>query len=75
MADALEPCTFQDGDNIVTQGEQGEEFFIIVEVGWGEMCETMERVCVYECPDWSDVLRVFMSVLILIWSDVLMSFF
>lgn len=32
VADALEPCTFQDGENIVTQGEPGEEFFIIVEV-------------------------------------------
>ena len=32
MADALEPCTFQDGDNVVTQGESGEDFFIIVEV-------------------------------------------
>jgi len=32
VADALEPCTFQEGENIVTQGEPGEEFFIIVEV-------------------------------------------
>ena len=32
VADALEPCTFQEGDNIVTQGEPGEEFFIIAEV-------------------------------------------
>lgn len=32
VADALEPCTFQQGENIVTQGEPGEEFFIIVEV-------------------------------------------
>ena len=32
VADALEPCTFQDGDNVVTQGEAGEDFFIIVEV-------------------------------------------
>lgn len=31
VADALEPCTFQDGDNVVTQGESGEDFFIIVE--------------------------------------------
>lgn len=31
VADALEPCTFQEGENIVTQGESGEEFFIIVE--------------------------------------------
>ena len=32
VADALEPCTFQDGSYVVTQGESGEEFFIIVEV-------------------------------------------
>lgn len=30
IADALESCTFQDGVNIVTQGEEGNEFFIIV---------------------------------------------
>lgn len=33
VADALEPCTFSDGENVVTQGEEGEDFFIIVEVG------------------------------------------
>lgn len=32
VADALEPCNFQDGDNVVTQGEPGEDFYIIVEV-------------------------------------------
>lgn len=32
VADALEPCTFMDGDNVVTQGDEGEDFFIIVEV-------------------------------------------
>ena len=32
VADALESCAFQDGDNVVTQGEPGEDFFIIVEV-------------------------------------------
>ena len=32
MADALEPCTFMDGQNVVTQGDEGEDFFIIVEV-------------------------------------------
>ena len=31
VADALEACTFDDGENVVTQGEAGEEFFIIVE--------------------------------------------
>eukprot|EP00055_Hartaetosiga_balthica_P011310 m.50898 g.50898 ORF g.50898 m.50898 type:complete len:385 (+) comp7540_c1_seq3:242-1396(+) len=30
VADALESCTFADGTNIVTQGEEGSEFFIIV---------------------------------------------
>lgn len=32
MADALEACSFQDGENVVTQGEPGEDFYIIVEV-------------------------------------------
>ncbi len=32
VADALEPCTFHDGSFVVTQGESGEEFFIIAEV-------------------------------------------
>ena len=32
IADALEPCNFKDGDNIVTQGEPGEDFYIIIEV-------------------------------------------
>ena len=32
MADALEPCEFDDGQEIVRQGEPGEEFFIILEV-------------------------------------------
>ena len=32
MADALEPCTFMDGDNVVIQGDEGEDFFIVVEV-------------------------------------------
>jgi cAMP-dependent protein kinase regulator len=31
VADALEPCTFMDGENVVTQGDEGEDFFIIVE--------------------------------------------
>jgi cAMP-dependent protein kinase regulator len=31
MADALDECTFEDGDDIVTQGEEGHEFYIIVE--------------------------------------------
>lgn len=32
VADALEPVQFRDGEAIVTQGESGEDFFIIVEV-------------------------------------------
>jgi cAMP-dependent protein kinase regulator len=31
VADALEPIQFSDGDNIVVQGEKGNDFFIIVE--------------------------------------------
>jgi len=31
VADALEPVQFNDGDNIVEQGEKGNDFFIIVE--------------------------------------------
>eukprot|EP00118_Oscarella_pearsei_P024927 m.307137 g.307137 ORF g.307137 m.307137 type:complete len:386 (+) comp41945_c0_seq1:251-1408(+) len=31
VADALEPVAFQDGEPVVTQGEHGDEFFIIVE--------------------------------------------
>ena len=42
VADALEPCTFQEGENIVTQGDPGEEFFIIVEV---RTVEAMWRGC------------------------------
>ena len=32
ICDSLEPCAFQDGEEIVRQGEPGDEFFIIVEV-------------------------------------------
>ena len=32
VADALESCSFHDGENVVTQGESGEDFYIIVEV-------------------------------------------
>jgi len=31
VADALEPVTFEDGENVVVQGEQGDDFFIIAE--------------------------------------------
>ena len=32
MADALEPVQFDDGQEIVRQGEPGDDFFIILEV-------------------------------------------
>lgn len=32
VADALEPVNFEDGEEIVKQGEPGEDFFIITEV-------------------------------------------
>ena len=32
MCDALEPCSFEDGEEIVVQGQPGDDFFIIVEV-------------------------------------------
>jgi cAMP-dependent protein kinase regulator len=31
VADALVPCTFEDGSNVVSQGDAGNEFFMIVE--------------------------------------------
>ncbi len=31
MADALEAVSFKDGEEIVRQGEQGDDFFIILE--------------------------------------------
>jgi cAMP-dependent protein kinase regulator len=31
VADALEPCSFEDGETIVRQGEPGDDFYIIVE--------------------------------------------
>lgn len=39
MADALEACSFQDGENVVTQGEPGEDFYIIVEVYMLFLCK------------------------------------
>lgn len=32
VCDALEPCSFDDGEEIVIQGQPGDDFFIIVEV-------------------------------------------
>lgn len=31
MADALEPVCFEDGETIVKQGDDGDDFYIIVE--------------------------------------------
>ena len=32
MADALEPAQFEDGVEVIRQGDKGDDFFIIVEV-------------------------------------------
>jgi len=32
VADALEPAQFEDGQEVIKQGDPGEDFFIIVEV-------------------------------------------
>ena len=37
VADALEPVNFEDAENVVVQGEHGDEFFIILEVTWKVM--------------------------------------
>ena len=34
VADALEPVQFEDGEEIVRQGDHGEDFFLIVEVAF-----------------------------------------
>ena len=34
IADSLEPVQFEDSQEIVRQGEPGDDFFIIVEVSW-----------------------------------------
>jgi cAMP-dependent protein kinase regulator len=31
IADALEPVSFEDGQVVITQGDRGEDFFIITE--------------------------------------------
>ena len=38
MADALEPVQFDDGQEIVRQGEAGDDFFIILEVRGNKHC-------------------------------------
>merc|ERR1712070_1057399 len=40
IADALIPCSFKDGETIVKQGDEGEEFFIIVD---GEVIVTQKN--------------------------------
>jgi len=37
VADALEPVQFDDGEEIVRQGDPGEDFFIITEVRAGSL--------------------------------------
>ena len=39
LADALEPVTFSDGDEIITEGDFGEHVYIVEE---GEVCATCE---------------------------------
>jgi len=34
VADALEPAQFEQGQVVIRQGDPGEDFFIIVEVGY-----------------------------------------
>ena len=38
VADALEPVQFDDGQEIVRQGEPGDDFFIILEVRLRRIC-------------------------------------
>ena len=41
VADALEPVQFEDGQEIVKQGDAGEDFFIILEVGTNHISHTI----------------------------------
>lgn len=34
VADALEAVTYEDNENVVVQGEHGDEFYIIVDVSY-----------------------------------------
>ena len=53
MADALEPCNFEDGQEIVRQGEQGEDFFIIAEVstveGYYQLASCAQEIVAFFC--------------------------
>lgn len=44
VADALEPVQFNDGDNVVVQGEKGNDFFIIAE-GMFTCCHGLLLIC------------------------------
>ena len=41
IADALEPCQFDEEQEIVVQGEQGDDFYIIIEVRGHECCDVI----------------------------------
>lgn len=62
VADALEPATFKAGDNVVTQGESGEDFYIIVEVsrersrGWSTAVTLSCRYKHLPCTTWRELL-------------------
>ena len=43
VADALEPVQFEDGEEIVKQGEPGEDFFIILEASGVTLLEQKGR--------------------------------
>lgn len=47
MADALEPVSFEDGETIVKQGEDGDDFYIIVEGCAVVLQQRAESVSVY----------------------------
>ena len=38
VADALEPVQYDEGQEVIRQGEPGEDFFIIVEVNRDSKC-------------------------------------
>lgn len=46
VADALEPCQFVDGEEVVKQGEPGDDFFIIIEV---QVRPGPRRALLYTC--------------------------
>ena len=44
VADALEPVLYEDGHEIVRQGDPGEDFFIITEVQYKFLCNNLPSV-------------------------------